>query len=145
MDAEILGRRQRVLFLLGMAGAGLLAASDWLMIYGDPSYQGTLAWLTAGVAAVSPGRNAFAMAISFPAVLLYCFGLFAVRFFLSGRTRKTYCALTVAGVTPWLCLHLLYVMILYLFSWLMGQGQTRMAYAACEALFSLLLIPRKKA
>ena len=136
METQITTKKHILLLALGMAGCLLLAASDWLMIYGDPSYQGALAWLTTGAAAIPPARNAVAMAISFPAVLLYCFGLFAVRYFLSGQRRKTYCALTVAGLTPWLCLHLFYVMILFLFAWLQGQGQQAMAYAACEALFS---------
>ena len=136
MDDPITVKKHTLLLVLGMLGCLLLAASDWLMIYGDPSWQGSLPWLTAGVARIPPARNALAMAISFPAVVLYCFGLFAVRFFLEGKRRKAYCGLTVAGVTPWLCLHLFYVMILFLFGFLHRQGETALAYTACEALFS---------
>ena len=136
MERQISKKRLIVLLALGMAGCVFMAASDWLMIYGDPTYSGALPWLTEGVAQMPPGRNALALALAFPAVVLYCFGLFAVRFFLSGERRKRYCALTALGLTPWLCIHLFYVMILYLFAWLHGRGEAELAFASCEALFA---------
>ena len=42
----------------------------------------------------------------------------------------------MAGMTPWLCLHLFYIMILFLFAWMMKQGENGLAYEACEALFA---------
>lgn len=136
MEDQISEKRFICLLLLGMLGSALMAASDWLMIYGDPGFTGALPWLTAGVAQVSPFRNAFAMAIAFPAVIFCCFGLFSVRYFLKGRQRKTYCALTAAGITPWLCLHLFYIMIFFLFSWLNAQGESMLCHTACEAVFA---------
>ena len=35
--------------MCGLLGCLCFGGGDWLMIYGDPSYHGTLSWLTAGV------------------------------------------------------------------------------------------------
>ena len=42
--------------IFGMAGCMLLAGSDWLMIYGDTSFEGNLAWLTTGAAQIPAGE-----------------------------------------------------------------------------------------
>ena len=105
--------------LIGILGCGFMAGSDWLMIYGDTAYEGALPWLTSGVAQISPSRNMLAMVLAFPAVILYIVALMAVRnLIVNEMDRKIYVSLTVAGMTPWLCIHLLYVMILYLFGFL---------------------------
>lgn len=125
------------MLLCGIAGCILMAAGDWLMIYGDTAYQGKLAWLTNGAASIEPWKNALAMGLAFPAILLYSVALFGmVVFFKNHVDQKVYCALTAVGMTPWLCLHLFYVMILYLFSWLSVHGQEELAHGAGEALFS---------
>ena len=121
--------------LCGMLGCLLLGASDWLMIYGDTAYEGSLAWLTAGVAQIPPGRNALALGLSFPAVVLYAAGLIGLGRLLAPAQRRRYLALNTVGMTPWLALHLFYVMILFLFGWLHREGQPQLAFAACEALF----------
>ena len=124
------------LLIFGVLGCLCMGASDWLMIYGDTAFEGELAWLTLGTARIPPWRNGLAMFLAFPAVVLYALALFGLRHLIEDEDRqKTYTALTALGMTPWLCLHLFYTMILYLFSWLMGQGETELAYAAGEALF----------
>ena len=121
--------------LCGMAGCLLMGASDWLMIYGDPSFRGSIAWLTEGAARIPAWRNSLAMLLAFPAVAFYAVGLFGIREFLpEERHRKIYGALTVLGMTPWLALHLFYTMILFLFSWLTGNGYGSVAFGASEAL-----------
>ena len=124
------------LLLCGLLGCLLMGGSDWLMIYGDTAFTGELAWLTTGVANIPPQRNALALLLAFPAVLCYAPALFAVRHFMrDAAQQRTYSALTATGLTPWLCIHLFYVMILFLFAWLTGNGQDELAHAAGEALF----------
>ena len=126
----------RLLMLSGLLGSICMAASDWLMIWGDTTFEGKLAWLTLGTAQIDPGRNALALALAFPAVLLYCAALFGVRHFLTDApSRRVYTALTAVGMLPWLSLHLFYVMIFYLFGWMNRAGEPALALAACEALF----------
>ena len=132
-------KKMMLLLLAGILGCLCMGGSDWLMIYGDTAFEGSLAWLTLGVAQIPAWRNGLAMLLAFPAVILYSLGLFGLRhFFRDDHTRKTYSFLTALGMTPWLCLHLFYVMILALFAWLMGQGETELAYAAGEMLFENL-------
>ena len=135
MQLDISKKKMILLMLAGMLGCVCMGASDWLMIYGDTAFEGSLAWLTLGTARIPAWRNGLAMFLAFPAVLLYCFGLFGIRYLLDDEYRRPYCFLTALGLTPWLCLHIFYTLILYLFSWLMGQGETQLAYAAGEAIF----------
>ena len=131
-------RRTMVLYLLcGLAGCLLMGGSDWLMIYGSTACQGQLAWLTEGVALIPAGQNRLAMLLAIPAVVLYLLALLGVRHFLHDLpAQRIYTGLTALGMTPWLCLHLFYTMILFLFAWLRGRGETELAFAACEALFA---------
>lgn len=138
--------RQKMLaaLLCGILGCICFGAGDWLMIYGDTAHTGTLSWLTAGAARIPPWRNALAMALSFPGILFYGIALFAVAQFLrKEKKRKVYRCLTIFSLTPWLCLHLFYIMILYLFAWLSGNGYEAAALPAAEALFRHLawLVP----
>ena len=122
------------LLLCGMVGSILMGCSDWLMIYGDPSFRGSLAWLTEGAAQIPAWRNSLAMLMTFPAVGFYAVGLFGIRSFLpEEKHRKAYGALTVLGMTPWMALHLFYTMILFLFAWLSGNGYESVAFGASEA------------
>ena len=135
MEREKLKKQTILALVLGMLGCILMGGSDWLMIYGDTAYQGNVAWLTEGVAAIPPWRNALALALSFPAVLLYSAALFGIRRFIPpDKQRRTYTGLTAIGMLPWLSLHLFYVMILYLFHWMTQQGETALGLAAGEAL-----------
>lgn len=128
--------KQTAALVCGMLGCVCIGAGDWLMIYGDTASSGTLYWLTEGVARIPAWRNALAMALAFPGVLLYGIALFAVQRQLKAEPqRRRYHYLTAFGLTPWLCLHLFYVMILYLFAWLRGSAYSAAALPAAEALF----------
>lgn len=59
-------------------------------------------------------------------------------FIKESKNKITYRILTSFGLTPWLSLHLFYIMILFLFSWLNGNGYADIAMTACEALFKHL-------
>ena len=125
--------------LCGMLGCLCFGGSDWLMIYGDTTHFGSLYWLTEGVAQIVPWRNLLAMALSFPGIILYGVALFSIEGWITEpKNRRVYHYLTVFGLTPWLALHLFYVMILYLFAWLNGNGYAQAAIPAAEALYSHL-------
>ncbi len=116
-------RKMSLSLICGLLGCLCMGAGDWLMLYGDPAYDGTLRWLTRGAAAIPAWRNGLAMALSFPAVILYGVALFAITAFLMGeQEKKIYHYLTVFSLTPWLALHLFYIMILYGFAWMSGNG-----------------------
>ena len=67
----------------------------------------------------------------------YGIALFAIaRFLKEERQRKVYHYLTAFGLTPWLCLHLFYIMILYGFAWMSGNGYAAAALPVSEALFA---------
>lgn len=132
--------------LCGMLGCVCFGVGDWLMIYGDTAYSGSVYWLTEGAAEIPAWRNAMAMGLAFPGIVLYGIALFAIEKFLRReRHRKVYRGLTAFGLTPWLCLHLFYIMILYVFAWLRGNGQA--ALPAAEALYSHLswIVPLSEA
>ena len=131
-------RKTRIwLFICGLLGCMCFGVGDWLMIYGEPSYTGTLNWLTEGVAGISPLRYTLAMALSFPGILLYGIALFAMEQEIPDtRQRKVYHYLNTFGLTPWLCLHLFYILILYTFSWMRNAGYAEMAQLVCEGVFS---------
>ena len=121
--------------IAGILGTILMGTSDWLMIFGDVTAKGNIEWLTEGVANIEPGRNAMAMALAFPAVVLYAIGLFALKdVFLFERHNKVYKGLTAIGLTPWLAIHLFYTVMLFVFAWLRGNGQGEMAYSLVEAI-----------
>ena len=123
----------------GVLGCICMGAGDWLMLYGDTAYRGALSWLTVGAAQIAPWRNGLAMALAFPGIILYGIALFAIQNFLTeGKQRKIYHYLTAFGLTPWLCLHLFYIVILYVFAWMSGNGYEAAALPVSEALFSHL-------
>ena len=144
MSHSISNKQLRLCLLCGLLGCLFMGGSDWLMIYGDTSFTGSLAWLTQGVAQISPGRNALSLVLAFPAVVFYAVALFSVKHLLrEERPQKIYSGLTAVGMTPWLCLHLFYIMILFLFGFLVRGGQEALAHQACEALFHqfVFLVP----
>ena len=61
-----------------MLGCLCYGGGDWLMMYGDPTYNGTLKWLTTGTAAIAEWRYNLAMILAFPGIILYGIALFAV-------------------------------------------------------------------
>lgn len=126
-------------FVIGMLGCLCYGSGDWLMIYGDTAHNGSIYWLTEGAAAVAPWRNGLAMALAFPGIIFYGIGLFAAgKLITDEKGARIYRTLNIFGLTPWICLHLFYIMILYLYSWLMNNGFAEAALPACEALFSHL-------
>lgn len=144
MKREISTAKMLGLLVCGVVGCILMGGGDWLMIYGDTAYKGSLAWLTQGVSQIAPWRNGLAMLLAFPAVILYGIALLGIgAFYKNDVCRRRYLFLTAAGMTPWLCLHLFYIMILYLFAWMHSAGHEALAYEACEALFGqfVWLIP----
>ncbi len=136
MSRENQNKKWILMLLTGIAGCVFMSASDWTMIYGDTFYEGKLAWLTLGVAGISPQRNALALLLALPAVIFYSIALVGLKKFIQcEKQKKIYLGLTTVGMTPWLAIHLFYVMILYLFSWLISGGNKELAYGASEALF----------
>ncbi|MCC8100868.1 MAG: hypothetical protein LIP11_00925 [Clostridiales bacterium] len=120
----------------GLLGCVCFGAGDWLMLYGDTAYSGTISWLTHGVAEIAPWRNNLAMALAFPGIILYGIALFAIGKLIKGeRTQRVYHYLTAFSLTPWLCLHLFYIMILYGFTWMSGNEYASAAIPISEAVF----------
>lgn len=138
-DKNMSDRKKIVALICGMLGCVFMGSGDWLMMYGSTAYHGNLYWLTEGVAQIPAWRNSLSMLVAFPAVILYGIALFATAGFVrQERHKKIYHYLTAFGLTPWLCLHLFYVMILFIFAWLNGNGYEAAALPAAEALFSQL-------
>lgn len=138
----------KVLLLCGMLGCLCYGGGDWLMIYGDPSYSGLLSWLTKGVVSIPQWRFSLAMALAFPGIVLYGVALFAVENYIRReRDRRIYHYLNVFGLTPWIALHLFYIMILTLFSWMNTNGYAADSLAVCEGLYAQLswLVPVSEA
>lgn len=134
--------------LCGMLGCLCFGGGDWLMICGDPAHSGKLSWLTAGTAAIPQWRYDLAMALAFPGIILYGIGLFTVEGLITDKKgRRTYHWLNAFGLTPWIALHLFYVMILSLYSWLGSNGFGADAEGICEGLFGQLswLVPLSEA
>ena len=67
---------------------------------------------------------------------IYGIALFYIGKFLKNeKQRMIYNYLTAFGLTPWLCLHLFYIMILYVFAWMTGNGYAGAVLPVAEALF----------
>ncbi|MCM1488717.1 MAG: hypothetical protein NC203_10165 [Firmicutes bacterium] len=123
-----------IALICGMLGCVFLCSGDWLMIYGDTAYNGETYWLTEGTAQIPAWRNLLSMLVAFPAVILYGVGLFSAEAFVnSQKEKKIYRCLTAFGMMPWLCLHIYYVMILYVFA-MMTQNNFNDALTVAEAM-----------
>ncbi len=121
----------------GFLGCLCFGIGDWLMLYGDTTYSGTVSWLTVGVAQIAPWRNNLAMMLAFPGIILYGIALFAIgKLIKTERRQKIYHYLTAFSLTPWLCLHLFYIMILYGFAWMSSNGYESAALPVSEAIIS---------
>ena len=63
-----------------MLGCLCYGGGDWLMLYGDTARDGTLYWLTHGVARIPAWRNTLAMALAFLGIIYtvsrFCAGRF---------------------------------------------------------------------
>ncbi|MGN0655694.1 MAG: DUF6796 family protein [Ruminiclostridium sp.] len=134
-NKNICTQKAAAALICGMLGCLCMGGGDWLMMYGDTAHSGSIYWLTEGVSHIEPWRNALAMAIAFPAIILYGIALFYIGKFISAeKQQKVYHYLTAFGLTPWLCLHLFYVMILFGFAWLNNNGYAEAAIPFSEAL-----------
>lgn len=130
---------RKSVLLCGLLGCFCFGGGDWLMLYGDTAHQGSLFWLTEGAAAIPAWRNGLAMALSLPGILLYGIALFAIAAFLrEERQQHIYRYLIAFSLTPWLALHLFYIMILYSFAWMNGNGFEMAALPVSEAVFGHL-------
>ena len=141
---------KKIVFALicGIFGCLCYGGGDWLMMYGDPSRLGKLIWLTTGTANIPQWRFILAMALAFPGIILYGIALFAVQnYILEDKERRIYHYLNAFGLTPWIALHLIYVVILSLFAWLNNNGYAADALIICESLFAIFswLIPVSEA
>ena len=143
------GNKKIVIALIcGIFGCLCYGGGDWLMMYGDPSHSGELIWLTTGTANIPQWRYILAMVLAFPGIILYGIALFVVQGYIRDENgRRIYHYLNAFGLTPWIALHLIYVVILSLFAWLNNNGYAADAIVICEALFSLFswLIPVSEA
>lgn len=137
---EIIQKKQLSLAMLcGISGCICYGGGDWLMMYGDSAHTGSLVWLTQGTAQIAAWRNGLAMALAFPGIVFYGIALFYLeKFIKEKKDQKIYHYLNAFGLTPWLCLHLFYIMILYAYAWMNGNGYQDMALPVCEALFTHL-------
>ena len=105
--------------ICGMLGCLCFGTGDWLMMYGGGEYDTVymLNWLTTGTAQIPQWRFTLAMALAFPGIILYGIALFTVQNYITDeKRRKVYHYLNAFGLTPWLALHLYYIMILVLYS-----------------------------
>ena len=139
---------QKIYLICGLLGCLCFGGGDWLMIYGDPSCSGTISWLTVGTAVIPQWRYNLAMTLAFPGIVFYGIALFAVENYIAGeKERKRYHYLNAFGLTPWIALHLFYIMILVLFSWMNANCFAAEALTVCEGLFSRLswLVPVSEA
>ena len=137
-------KHSKAALLCGILGCLCYGSGDWLMMVGNPAYHGALSWLTEGVAAIPQWRFNLAMALAFPGIILYGIALFAVEMYIrEEKHRRVYHWLNAFGLTPWIALHLFYVMILTLFAWMHETGYADSALAVCEGLFGQLswLVP----
>ena len=122
--------------ICGILGCLCYGGGDWLMMYGDPTHTGKLIWLTAGTAQIPQWRYVLAMALAFPGIIFYGIALFAVQEYIrEEKHRKAYYYLNAFGLTPWIALHLIYVVILSLYAWLNNNGFSGDAITICEALY----------
>lgn len=138
-DCKVQTKTLALAMICGILGCFCYGGGDWLMMYGDPSHTGKLIWLTNGVAQLPAWRNGLAMMLAFPGIILYGIALFYLeRFIRDEKEKKIYHYLNAFGLTPWMCLHLFYIMILYLYTWMTGHGYADAALPACEALFDHL-------
>ncbi len=125
--------------ICGIFGCLCFGIGDWLMIYGNPAHSGNLIFLTEGTSMIPQWRYSFAMLLAYPGIILYGIALFAVQNFIrEEKEKKIYHYLNVFGLTPWLALHLFYIMLLSLFSYLSSNGYANQALIISEGLFSQL-------
>ncbi len=132
-----LKKRMTAALICGIFGCLCFGIGDWLMIYGDPSPAGNLIFLTEGTSKIPQWRYSVAMLLAYPGIILYGIALFAVQNFIRDeKEKKIYHYLNAFGLTSWLALHLFYIMLLSLFSYLSANGYAEEAVIISKGLFS---------
>ena len=59
------------------------------------------------------------MALAYPGIIFYGIALFSIEDFIyDEKKKKIYHYLNIFGLTPWISVHLLFIMILSIFSWI---------------------------
>ena len=77
-------KKMTAALICGMLGCLCFGGGDWLMMYGDASYDTLyLNWLTEGIAQIPLWRFTLAMALAFPGIILYGIALFAVQNYIA--------------------------------------------------------------
>ena len=125
----------------GMLGCLCFGGGDWMMIYGDTSFHAdAVSWLTNGIPEIPLWRQDLAMALAFPGIILYGIALFSMQNYITDDNhRKVYHYLNAFGLTPWIALHLFYIMILALFGQLCNNSYDfTEAQSICAELYNSL-------
>lgn len=105
------------------------------MIYGDPSYQGAIAWLSEGTRQIPGWRYALAMGLAFPAIIFYGIAWFAIQELIpKGRWRSAVTILRFLACCPG-CVFTCFTSFLYGFSWMNTNGYATQALPVSEAVF----------
>ncbi|MCR4734341.1 MAG: hypothetical protein K5829_04990 [Treponema sp.] len=130
-------KKKNILALIcGILGCLCYGGGDWLMLYANPTYSGELIWLTEGTSQIPQWRYILAMALAFPEIIFYGTALFMAQDYIKDQKgKKVYHYLNAFGLTPWIALHLIYIVILSLFAWLNNNGFSSDALKICQALF----------
>ena len=125
--------------IYGIIGSLCYGLGDWLMIYGNPTHTSNLSFLTKGTANISQWRYSLSMTLAYPGIIFYGIALFSIEDFIyEEKNKKIFHYLNIFGLTPWISVHLFFIMILSLFSWMNKNGFSDQAIPVCEGLFSQL-------
>ena len=77
------------------------------------------------------------MFLAFPGIIFYGAAIFSLeRFIKEEKNRKIYHYLNAFGLTPWMALHLFYIMIFYLFQFMQTNDMGGEAVTVAEAVTS---------
>ncbi|ORX83527.1 hypothetical protein BCR32DRAFT_266901 [Anaeromyces robustus] len=130
--------RKNNTLILGMLGSICYATGDWIMMYGDATLiSQKIGWFTKGTAQIPGWKNNLAMLLSYPGTILYAICLFSFeRYIPNEKHKKIFHCLNIINLTPWMALHLIYIVILYAFHFMMTEGYEDVAIPISEALYN---------
>lgn len=121
--------------ILGMLGALMLAAGDWLMIFGDPAHKGNMFWLSEGVKHIPAWRNTLALALGIPGVIFSAIALLSLEMLVKPGVRRMYWRyLTSYSLLPWLTVHTVLGLQLFTFGWMSRNGHEAATLPLAEAM-----------
>lgn len=126
------------LIAIGMLGSFFYGFSDWIMKYGDPTpLSSKSSWFTKGTAEIPGWRYVLAMLLAYPGTIFYIIGLFSFeRYILNEKHRMIFHYLNIVNVTPWMALHLIFIVIMYAFHFMMSNGYSDVAIPIAEDLYT---------